>query len=235
MLNRRFKFMLREADSGAGTGPAAEPADDQNPVLPGTALTGDDPPAADPPAGDPAAEGEGGEPQEGEPKDEAADLKPETPEGYKLSFAEGTEVDAELLGQFQKMAHEMGLSLGQTQKMADFYAGHMAGLGQKYQEAQVQALNDYITARNAEIQARPNYKEEIVLAKKTLKEFGSDELAQIFQQTGMGSHPGMFDFVVKVGRALSEPGIKGGPAKPPDQPLHERIWGKDGLGGQPTT
>ena len=227
MLMKPFNFMCWGADSGVGTGPAGEPAAEPEQALPGTALAGEDPEPQDPPA-DPPGEGDGS--KEGEPQEDTADLKPETPEGYALNFADGTEVDAELLGQFQKTAHEMGLPLGQAQKMADLYAGHMADLNQKYQEAQFQALNDYINTQNAELAKRPGFQEELGLARKTLKEFGSDALAEVFQQTAMGSHPAMFDFVVKVGKALGEPGFKGGPGRSADSPLHERIWGKDGLG-----
>lgn len=226
MLIKRFNFMLREADSGVGTGPAGEAAAEPAPALPGTALAGEDPEPQDPPPS------EGDNSKEGEPQEDTADLKPETPEGYALKFAEGTQVDSEILGQFQKTAHEMGLPLGQAQKMADLYAGHMAEMNQKYQEAQFQALNDYINTQNAELAKRPDFQKELGLARKTLKEFGSDELAEVFQQTAMGSHPAMFDFVVKVGKALGEPGFKGGPGRSADPPLYERIWGKDGLGSR---
>jgi len=153
-----------------------------------------------------------------------------TPPGDEVlvAFAEGTQVDTELLGQFQKTAREVGLSQGQAQKVADLYAGHVAGLARKFQEAQTVALNDYINTQNAELGARPGFKEDLALARKTLKEFGSEDLADVLRQTALGSHPALFDFMVKVGRALGEPGFKGGPGQSPEPPLHERIWGHQG-------
>jgi hypothetical protein len=152
--------------------------------------------------------------------------KDEAPESHDLTFAEGTQVDPELLGQFQKTAREVGLSQGQAQKVADLYAGHVAGLARKFQEAQTVALNDYINTQNAELGARPGFKEDLACARKTLKEFGSEDLADVLRQTALGSHPALFDFMVKVGRALGEPGFKGGPGQSPEPPLHERIWGQ---------
>jgi hypothetical protein len=145
---------------------------------------------------------------------------------YQLTFAEGLEIDAELLGRFRETARELGLTADQAQKVADLYAGQ----AQNFQAAQVKALNDYIEAKNAELAERPGFREELVLARKTLLEFGSAELAEALQQTAMGSHPALFDFMVKVGRALGEPAFRGGPSGPEPPPLHERLWGPDGLG-----
>ena len=152
------------------------------------------------------------------------DATPE--EDYNLTFDEGVQVDAELLGSFRQTAREAGLSAPQAQKVADLYAGHMAGLGQKFQEARIQALNDYINTQNAALSARPGFQEDLALAKKTLKEFGSEELSQVLQETALGSHPALFDFMVAVGRALGEPGFKGHPGQSPELPLHERLWGQ---------
>ena len=219
MRHRRFSFILRAPDTGAGSAEANPPDSPAAPAgeaeLPETILTA-------PP------EGEKPEPEEDKPGQN--DAKPDNPEGYALSFAEGTEVDRELLGQFRKTAYELGLTKGQAQKVAELYAGNMAGLGQKFEEAQNRAINDYINTRNAEFEKRPNFREEIVLARKAMMEFGDPDLIDVFRSTAMGSHPAMYEFMVKVGRALGEPGFKGQPGGPAEAPLHERIYGKDGTG-----
>ena len=163
-------------------------------------------------------------------KPEDGQLKPESPEGYDLGLAEGAQVDQELLGQFQKAAHEMGLTRGQARKLAEFYAGHTAGLGQKFEAAQAKAVGDYINTQNAAFEKRPDFKNEIVMARKAMLEFGDQALADILQRTALGSHPAMYDFMVRIGQALGEPGFKGGGGQPAEIPLHERIYGQDGLG-----
>jgi hypothetical protein len=182
-------------DSGLRRNDGEETGNDA-PKLPDTALTADS---------DGQAEGE-----QKKPESQAdADTKPDKPEGYTLTFAEGTQVDTALLGEFQKTAKEIGLTVGQAQKVADLYAGHAAGLAKEFQEAQFKALNDYITTQNAKLAERPNFKAEQALALKAMKEFGSKELTEVFRQTAIGSHEAMFDFVVKVGKALGEPGFQG--------------------------
>jgi hypothetical protein len=68
------------------------------------------------------------------------------------------------------------------------------------------------------------------LAQKTLKEFGSDELSKALHLSALGSHPALWDFVVKVGKALGEPGFHGRGGQTPETPLATKIWGSDGLG-----
>jgi len=235
MWNRRFRFFCCDADTGAGGGGGSEPAPSAPPAEaspdskpPDTILTApleeDNPEPKD--GQDQAAKPE----QDKKPDPAEADQKPDKPEGYDLSFAEGTQVDTELLGQFQQAAHELGLSKGQAQKLADLYAGHTAEVAKKIEAAQNQAINDYINTQNAEFEKRPGFKEEVVLARKAMLEFGDQALADIFQASAMGSHPAMYEFMVKVGRALSEPGFKGSSGKAAETPIHERIYGKDGLG-----
>ena len=44
----------------------------------------------------------------------------------------------------------------------------------------------------------------IETASKALDTFGDDSLLEILETTGLGNHPAMVRFVVKVGQALSE-------------------------------
>jgi hypothetical protein len=202
-------------DDGGAAGPVepAAPAEPTAPALRDTVLGPEGQPE-DKPGGEAGAKPEA-----------ALDTKPEAPDGYTLNFAEGIEVDTALLGTFQATAHEMGLTVGQSQKLADLYAGHTAEQARSFQEAQYKALNDYITARNAELARRPDFQAELTLAKKTLREFGSPELAEALAQTAMGSHPALFDFMAKVGKALGEPEMRGGPGGPEGAvPLQDRLW-----------
>jgi len=236
--------MMRAPEGGGGSGPAGgesgEPAAGGEGGAPGGGEGGAAPEpkvkdtlltAPEPDEGQPEPkDGQQGQDQKPEPKEGEADLKPSTPEGYKLTFGEGVKVDNDILAKFQLTAHGMGLTKGQAQKLGDLYAGHMADMNQKFQEAQIKVLNDYIDTQNAVLAQRPNFKEELALAKKTLLEFGSQDLVDAFQSTAMGSHPAMFEFMVKVGKALGEPGFKGESAGKPETPLNIQIWGEDGLG-----
>ena len=150
---------------------------------------------------------------------------PETPEAYRIAFGKDVSVDTELLAGFKDVAHSMGLAHGQAQELADFYVAHAAASSKAYQNAQIAALKEARKGWEATITARPEFRQELVEVKRTMKEFGSQELVGIMDQTLLGSHPVFFDFVVKIGKALAEPQIRGNAAGGRDEiPLIDRLW-----------
>ena len=159
------------------------------------------------------------------PGDAAADAAvPDKPDGYALKFAEGLTIDNALLGGFQNTAHELGLSKGQAQKLADMYTKHMGESAASFQEAQAKALTEAERSWRAEIEARPGFKQEVGDARRVLAQYGSSELNAIMDQSLMGSHPVFFDFVVKVGKALAEPELRGMAGSDKKVPLADRLW-----------
>ena len=166
---------------------------------------------------------EGGESKQAKDGDPAS-LKPDKPEGYELSFDKGVNVDQGLLASFKNTAHELGLNQGQAQKLAALYAGHVAGSAEAANKAQLAALTEAKKGWESEITARPGFKQEVMDARRTLKEFGSEELCTIMDDTLLGSHPVFFDFMVKVGKALAEPGFRGSGGSENEKPLADRLW-----------
>lgn len=143
---------------------------------------------------------------------------PDAPEGYELTFDEGVQVDKELLGNFQTTAHKLGLNTEQAQELASLYAGHVAGA----EKAQQQALAEVQRGWEEQIKASPTYKADVEAARKTLVNFGSfgavgkdgtptldPELAEVFNETMIGSHPKVFQMFVEIGKALAEPTAHG--------------------------
>lgn len=145
-----------------------------------------------------------------ESKDSDPDAqKPDKPEGYELSFAKETQVDAELLDGFRKTALELGLTRGQAQKLASLYEAHMKGAGERMQQAQTKYLLDARKTWEAEITNKPGFQEDLGRIQNALRQFGDQELFDLLDQTNLGSHPKMFAFMAKVGKALAEPGFHG--------------------------
>lgn len=167
-----------------------------------------------------ARSGEG----EGRPEDAAASV-PAKPEDYQIAFADGVTVDEGLLGNFKAAAHELGIPQGQAQKLADFYVKNVGDSAKAAQEAQASSLLEAKKGWESEIEARPGFRQELVDAKRALKEFGSPELNQLMDQSYLGSHPVFFDFVVKAGKALAEPEGRGrGAGGGREKPLMDRLW-----------
>lgn len=166
--------------------------------------------------------GQGDKPGQGDP---ALGLVPEGPDGYGLTFGEETEVDQDLLGDFTKTAHELGLNKGQAQKLAAMYEGRMAQAAQKVQAEQAALLMKAKEAWVSEIKGRPTYQAEVAHVKRALARFGSPELNDLMNESHLGDHPVFWDFMSRAGAAMAEPGFHGksddGGKEPP---LIDRMW-----------
>ena len=158
------------------------------------------------------------------PGDAAAAVVPDTPDGYALQFSEGLDVDNALLGGFKNTAHELGLNQNQAQKLADMYVNHMKDSAKSFNDAQTKALSEAQQSWEKEITSRPAFKQEVSDARRVLVQYGSPELSAIMDQSLMGSHPVFFDFVVKVGKALAEPELRGMAGSDKKVPLADRLW-----------
>ncbi len=142
-------------------------------------------------------------------QDDPAAKVPDTPEGYDLKFDPKTQVDNGLLGDFRKTARELGLTQGQAQKLGSMYEARMAEADRRMAEAQTRALLEARKGWEAEITARPSFHAEKGHIQAALRQFGDRELFDLLDQTNLGSHPKMWDFMAKVGKALAEPGFRG--------------------------
>lgn len=151
-------------------------------------------------------------PQDGSELSAPDDAVPDSPEGYTLRFVQGVTVDRGLLSEFQRMAHESGMRLGDAQKLASLYAAHAGKSGEAAARAQAQAIENARVAWENEIRSSPAFAREKVYAQTALRKYGDNELYALMDQTNLGSHPKMWAFLSRVGKALSEPGFHGGPS-----------------------
>ncbi len=165
-----------DADSGNDSPPAAESA-------PETLLYSAD------------ADGEDG------PADSADTCVPDAPEDYELTFAESTAVDEHLLSQFKDVAHELRLSRGQAERLARLYEGHVSGLSRQEDGLVQRAERDWL----AELKSDRDFPVQMAHARRALAQYGSPDLAQVLNESRLGSHPAVVRFVARIGKALAEP------------------------------
>ncbi|HIB8964965.1 TPA: peptidase [Citrobacter freundii] len=186
-------------------------------------------PAADTPApaGDPAKpEGdkpqlgaEGDKPQEEKPADgdkpeeEKPDDKEQKPEGapekYEFKPAEGQELDTAALEQFEPIARELNLTNEQAQKMVDLYGTKIMPM---VQQQQVEAWQKTTEQWAADVKADKEIggdklTSNLSAAQRALAQFGTPELKEYLEGTGLGNHPELVKAFVKVGKAMSEDGV----------------------------
>lgn len=145
-----------------------------------------------------------------EPKKD--ELKKEgPPEKYEIKFEEGRQVDAVVLGDFESVAKELGLSQAQAQKLADFgpkisdlvIAKNNAALKDAQTKWHEQSVGDKEFGGT-------KYNENLSIAKRALDNFASPELVQLLKDTGLQMHPEVIRLFYKAGKTISEDKIVNG-------------------------
>ncbi|OVZ82195.1 peptidase [Yersinia kristensenii] len=198
-----------EGDAGGG-GPAATTdasatttVDVTDPA--GTPAEGD----ADKTAAEPGAKTEAELAAEKEATEKANKEKKESgaPEKYEFkATAEGQDLDAEALATFEPVARELGLSQEQAQKLVDIYGKDIVPkLQQKQAEAWQQQTEQWGNDVKADKEiGGDKLTANIGMAQKALDQFGTPELRTYLEQTGLGNHPDLVRFCVKIGKSMGE-------------------------------
>lgn len=181
--------------------PAIEPADTSG----DTPLAGDDTPPVDtstPLAGDDTTttDDKSGDDTTGSDDDGIA------PESYSdFTLPEGVELDAALLEKAAPIFKELGLSQDAAQKLVDF----QAGLVKEGEQSQTDAFNNLIEgwqdeSKNDKEFGGDKFDENIGIAKLAIDKFGTPEFKQLMEDHGVGNHPEMIRFMLKIGTLLKE-------------------------------
>jgi len=155
---------------------------------------GTPPPAGDPPAGDPPA----GDP----PKAEGA------PETYEFKAPEGQEFDGEFLKVYSEAAKELNLTQDKAQGLID-------KLGPVIQQRQMAKISEvqqqWMTDSKADKEfGGEKLEENLGIAKGALEKFGTPELKELLNTSGIGNHPEVIRFFYRAGKALVPDTFVGG-------------------------
>ncbi len=210
-----YRRLCNEQPADGGAAPA--PSEPSAPAADAPA------PAADPakPEGDKPQPGtEGDNPQENKPADgdKPAD-KPDdkeqkaegAPEKYEFKAGEGVELDTEALKDFEPVARELNLTNEQAQKLVDAYPKILAGVQQRQAEAWQKQTEGWAETVKADKEiGGDKLTANLSAAQRALDQFGTPELKEYLNATGLGNHPDLVKTFVKIGKAMSEDGMVDG-------------------------
>lgn len=159
----------------------------------------------EPPAGDEANQSDSAE--AAKPENEAL---PASPEDYKIEFAPDTMVDETLLGRFQSWAHENKISLESATQLAKDYETMIKQQNMSLPERQAAAIQEQGQAWMRELQddkelGGPNWGKTKHNIDAAMKQYGTDELRQMLDSTGLGNHPALVKTMAQIGKDLAEP------------------------------
>lgn len=198
-----FRRLCNEVSVDGGEGGGGAPAQETAPAKQEAPASSDNPAPA------------GAEPSKTDdkanPEPKGDDKKPVSaaPEKYEFTAGEGQELDKEAVAAFEPIAREIGLSNEQAQKIVDVYGSTIIPQIAKQQEA---AWQKQVTewAETVKADKELGSVESIGNAQKTMDQFGTPELKQYLNDSGLGNHPELFRIFSRIGKAMSEDGFVSG-------------------------
>lgn len=133
--------------------------------------------------------------------DDTKATAPEVPESYDLQMPEGIELDKASADEFTTIAKELKLDQATAQKLADIAAKQ----AQRQVEAHTKLVESWVESVKADKDIGGDKLEEnLGIARKALDTFGTPELRDVLNASGLGNHPEVIKAFVKAGKAISE-------------------------------
>jgi len=150
--------------------------------------------------------------------------KPETstvPESYEFAMPEGVELDTTARDEFSAVAKEMKLDQATAQKVAD------VGIKMIQRQKEVFETTKAAWAEQSRVDKEiggDKFDQNMAVALKTLNAFGSPELKDVLNASGLGNHPAVIKLLVKAGKAISEDGFVAGSPKGPETDMAKKLF-----------
>lgn len=158
---------------------------------------------------DPGQETDGGD--KGEKKDDSGDKQEEeskTPDEYEFEVPDDTQLDDVVIDAFSEVAKELDMPQEAAQKMIDKVAPVM----QARQAEQITAVwNEWAESSKSDKEfGGDKLEENLATAKKAMDTFGTPELTELLNTSGLGNHPEIIRMFYRAGKAISEDTFVGG-------------------------
>ena len=126
------------------------------------------------------------------------------PEKYELSLPEGVQMDESGIKAFSEFAKDINLTQDAAQAM-------LAKMAPALQARQNDAMKVAKAGWETQSKADPEFggekiTENVAVAMKALKQFGTPELSKLLNESGLGNHPEIIRAFYRAGKAISEDG-----------------------------
>ena len=127
---------------------------------------------------------------------------PETADGYELNVPQGyEEYSSDLSDWFRQEAHAAKLPAHMAQRLHDAYVQRMMDGQSDAVLDQQRQFEDWGNEMKKEYGTA--YDEKVGMARRAVRAFGSDQLSDLLNETGLGNHPEMIRAFAKIGAELS--------------------------------
>lgn len=135
--------------------------------------------------------------------------RPETPDGYEISPAEGSTVKADdpWLGEFKKKAFDLGLTKSQTAALAQELITQTDNSFAEATQAAKQAQEETMAALAKDWGGKTE--ERTKLAQQLVAKYGGEELQQLLTDSGLANDARLVKFAYNLAAKLQEDNVPG--------------------------
>ena len=143
-------------------------------------------------------------------KDKDDDKPDGAPETYSdFDMPEGVEINEADLGEFHTIAKELNLTQDQAQSLVDYQSKRAQALTERMDNDLADAIekqqNDWIKElKDDKDFGGDNLDKNVGLAVKVVNKFGSPELKDVLNSSGMTNNPELVKMFNRIGKAISE-------------------------------
>lgn len=157
-----------------------------------------------------------------DPKTDATKAtEPQVPESYELQMPDGIELDKASADEFTTIAKELKLDQAAAQKLADIAAKQ----AQRQVEAHTRLVESWVEQVKADKEiGGDKFDENLGIARKALDTFGTPELRDVLNASGLGNHPAVIKAFIKAGKAISEDRFVTGSPKGADTDMAKKMF-----------
>ncbi len=130
-----------------------------------------------------------------------ADLIPDT---YEITTSTGEQLDGEDLDKLNQVCKKAGITQKQAQMLFSAYENDVSNFNQQLQSSYNQQLQSWRDAvMNDKELGQQNFEKTKANIKNVISRFGSSELSDFLNKSGLGYNPDFVRFVNKVGSLIS--------------------------------
>lgn len=132
-----------------------------------------------------------------------------------FELPEGMQLDEATLNEAKPIFKELGLNKEQAQKLVELHAKQIQATQQGQVESFNQLKQDWLDQAKSDKEfGGEKFDESVKTARVALNKFGTPELTQLLNETGVGNHPEVIRLMARVGRLTQEdnPGATGAPS-----------------------
>lgn len=144
---------------------------------------------------------ENAENNETQQEKDPADLVPDT---YEITTSTGEQLDGEDLDKLNQVCKKAGITQKQAQMLFSAYENDVSNFNQQLQSSYNQQLQSWKDAvMNDRELGQENFEKTKANIKNVISRFGSSELSDFLNKSGLGYNPDFVRFVNKVGSLIS--------------------------------